>query len=48
VLIFLLNSPGKNIFLNIGFGLWAFSTMATGFVGGHCWLLGEYMLIGGV
>ena len=33
VLIFLLNSPGKNIFLNIGLGLWDSYNMATGLLG---------------
>lgn len=33
VLIFLLNSPGKNIFLNIGVGLWDTYNMATGLLG---------------
>lgn len=31
--IFLLNSPGKNIFLNIGLGLWDTYNMATGLLG---------------
>lgn len=31
--IFLLNSPGKNIFLNIGVGLWDTYNMATGLLG---------------
>jgi V/A-type H+-transporting ATPase subunit I len=33
VLIFLLNSPGKNIFLNIGLGLWDTYNMVTGLLG---------------
>ena len=33
VLIFLFNSPGKNIFLNIGLGLWDSYNMATGLMG---------------
>lgn len=33
VLIFLFNSPGKNIFLNIGLGLWDSYNMATGLLG---------------
>lgn len=33
VMIFLLNSPGKNIFLNIGLGLWDSYNMATGLLG---------------
>ena len=33
ILIFLLNSPGKNIFLNIGLGLWDSYNMATGLLG---------------
>ena len=33
VLIFLVNSPGKNIFLNIGLGLWDSYNMATGLLG---------------
>lgn len=33
ILIFLLNSPGKNIFLNIGVGLWDSYNMATGLLG---------------
>ena len=33
VLIFLFNSPGKNIFLNIGVGLWDSYNMATGLLG---------------
>ena len=32
-MIFLYNSPGKNIFLNIGLGLWDSYTMATGLLG---------------
>ncbi|MDR1336548.1 MAG: V-type ATP synthase subunit I [Tannerella sp.] len=32
-LIFLVNSPGKNIFLNIGLGLWDTYNMATGLLG---------------
>jgi V/A-type H+-transporting ATPase subunit I len=31
--IFLLNSPGKNIFMNIGLGLWDTYNMATGLLG---------------
>jgi len=31
--IFLLNSPGENIFLNIGLGLWDTYNMATGLLG---------------
>ena len=34
VMIFLFNSPGKNIFLNIGLGLWDSYNMATGLLGG--------------
>lgn len=33
VMIFLFNSPGKNIFLNIGLGLWDSYNMATGLLG---------------
>ena len=33
VMIFLLNSPGKNIFLNIGLGVWDTYNMATGLLG---------------
>jgi V/A-type H+-transporting ATPase subunit I len=33
VLIFLLNSPGKNIFLNIGLGFWDTYNMVTGLLG---------------
>ena len=33
VMIFLLNSPGKNIFLNIGLGFWDSYNMATGLMG---------------
>ncbi len=33
ICIFLLNSPGKNIFLNIGLGLWDTYNMATGLLG---------------
>jgi V/A-type H+-transporting ATPase subunit I len=33
ILIFLLNSPGKNIFLNIGLGLWDTYNMVTGLLG---------------
>ena len=33
VMIFLLNSPGKNIFLNIGLGFWDSYNMATGLLG---------------
>ena len=33
VLIFLFNSPGKNIFLNIGLGFWDSYNMATGLLG---------------
>ncbi len=33
ILIFLLNSPGKNPLLNIGLGLWDTYNMATGFLG---------------
>ncbi|MDR2139972.1 MAG: V-type ATP synthase subunit I [Tannerella sp.] len=33
VLIFFLNSPGKNIFLNIGLGIWDAYNMATGLLG---------------
>lgn len=33
VLIFLFNSPGKNIFLNIGLGMWDAYNMATGLLG---------------
>ena len=33
VMIFLFNSPGKNIFVNIGLGLWDSYNMATGFLG---------------
>ncbi|MDR1455704.1 MAG: V-type ATP synthase subunit I [Tannerella sp.] len=33
VLIFLFNSPGKNIFLNIGLGVWDAYNMATGLLG---------------
>ena len=33
VMIFLLNSPGKNIFQNIGLGLWDSYNMATGLLG---------------
>ena len=32
-MIFLYNSPGKNIFLNIGLGLWDSYNMATGLLG---------------
>lgn len=32
-LIFLINSPGKNIFLNIGLGLWDSYNMVTGLLG---------------
>lgn len=33
VMIFLFNSPGKNIFMNIGLGLWDSYNMATGLLG---------------
>ena len=33
IMIFLFNSPGKNIFLNIGLGLWDSYNMATGLLG---------------
>ncbi|MEG2149622.1 MAG: V-type ATPase 116kDa subunit family protein [Bacteroidaceae bacterium] len=33
LMIYLLNSPGKNIFLNIGLGLWDTYNMATGLLG---------------
>ena len=33
IMIFLLNSPGKNILLNIGLGLWDSYNMATGLLG---------------
>lgn len=33
ILIFLFNSPGKNVFLNIGLGLWDSYNMATGLLG---------------
>ena len=33
VAIFLINSPGKNIFLNLGLGLWDSYNMATGLLG---------------
>lgn len=33
VMIFLFNSPGKNIFVNIGLGLWDSYNMATGLLG---------------
>lgn len=33
ILIFLYNSPGKNIFLNIGSGVWGTYNMATGLLG---------------
>lgn len=33
ILIFLFNSPGKNVFLNIGVGLWDSYNMATGLLG---------------
>lgn len=33
VMIFLFNSPGKNIFLNIGLGVWDSYNMATGLLG---------------
>ncbi|HTN68987.1 MAG TPA: V-type ATPase 116kDa subunit family protein [Dysgonamonadaceae bacterium] len=33
VAIFLINSPGKNIFLNLGLGLWDTYNMATGLLG---------------
>ncbi len=33
LMIFLFNSPGKNIFLNIGLGLWDSYNMATGLLG---------------
>ncbi len=33
VAIFLLNSPGKNVFLNLGLGLWDTYNMATGLLG---------------
>ena len=32
-MIFLYNSPGKNIFMNIGLGLWDSYNMATGLLG---------------
>ena len=33
VMIFLFNSPGKNVFMNIGLGLWDSYNMATGLLG---------------
>jgi V/A-type H+/Na+-transporting ATPase subunit I len=33
IFVFLLNSPGKNIFLNIGLGVWNAYNMATGLLG---------------
>lgn len=33
VMIFLFNTPGKNVFLNIGLGLWDSYNMVTGFAG---------------
>lgn len=33
IMIFLFNSPGKNVFLNIGLGLWDSYNMATGLLG---------------
>lgn len=33
VMIFLFNSPGKNVFMNIGLGLWGFLQHGYGFAG---------------